>query len=57
LDWGDAEWVLIRQPGKLDGKRIRAELKPLLEIKGGLEAIDRLERMLVTVERRLSVKP
>jgi hypothetical protein len=56
LDWGDVERVLIRQHGKLDLKQIHAELKPLLELKGAAEAMDKLERMLVTVERRLGAK-
>lgn len=41
--------------GKLDLNQIRAELKPLLELKGTPEAMDKLERMLVSVERRLRV--
>jgi hypothetical protein len=57
LDWGDVERVLIRQHGKLDWKQIRAELKPLLELKGEPEAMDKLERMLATVERRLRGNP
>lgn len=56
LDWGDVERVLTRQHGKLDLKLIRSELKPLLELKGELEAMDKLERMLATVERRLKMK-
>jgi hypothetical protein len=57
LDWGDIERVLIRQHGKLDLKLIRSELTPLLELKGETEALDKLERMLATVERRLRAKP
>ncbi len=57
LDWGDLERVLIRQHGKLDWKQIRTELKPLLELKGDLESMDKLERILATVERRLRAKP
>lgn len=53
LDWGDVERVLIRQHGKLDLEQIRAELKPLLELKGEPSAMEKLERMLVIVERRL----
>ena len=56
LDWGDVERVLIRQHGKLDFKQIRAELKPLLELKGESQAMEKLERMLATVERRLRAK-
>jgi hypothetical protein len=57
LDWTDAERVLVRQHGNLDLKLIRSELKPLLELKGETEALDKLERMLATVERRLRAKP
>jgi hypothetical protein len=56
LDWGDVERVLTRQHGKLDLKQIRAELNPLLELKDAPESLDKLERMLTTVERRLSTK-
>jgi len=57
LDWGDVERVLIRQHGKLDLKQIRAELNPLLELKGAIEAMDKLEKMITTVDRRLAGKP
>ena len=33
-DWGDVEGVLIRQHGKLNLAQVRAELGPLLELKG-----------------------
>jgi hypothetical protein len=56
LDWGDVERVLIRQYGKLNWPQIHAELKPLLELKGESESLDKLERLLVTVERRLKTK-
>lgn len=56
LDWGDVERVLIRQHGKLDLKQVRAELKPLLELKGAVEALDKLDRMTATVDRRLAAK-
>lgn len=55
-DWGDVESVLVRQRGKLNLAQVRSELKPLLELKGELEALDKLERMLVTVENRLGAK-
>ena len=51
------ERVLIRQHGKLDLKQIRAELKPLLELKGAPESLDKLEQKIVTVKRRLKAKP
>ena len=53
LDWGDLERVLVRQHGKLKLEQIRSELKPLLELKGALESLDKLEQKIVTVERRL----
>ncbi len=56
LDWGDVERVLTRQHGKLDLKLIRSELKPLLELKGEPEALERLEGKIATVERRLRMK-
>lgn len=56
LDWGDVERVLVCQHGKLDLKQIRTELHPLLELKGASESLEKLERMLVTVERRLKTK-
>jgi hypothetical protein len=56
LDWGDVERVLTRQHGRLDLQQIRAELKPLLELKGATEALDKLERVLATIGRRLGTK-
>lgn len=56
LDWGDVERVLTRQHGKLNLAQIRTELKPLLELKGAPESLDKLERLLATVERRLKTK-
>lgn len=56
LDWGDVERVLTRQYGKLDLKQVRTELKPLLELKGAGEAMEKLDQMLATVERRLQTK-
>jgi hypothetical protein len=56
LDWGDVERVLTRQHGKLNLVQIRSELKPLLELKGAPESLDKLERMVTTVERRLNPK-
>ena len=48
--------VLIRQHGKLILAQIRSELKPLLELKGENEALDKLDRLFATVERRLGSK-
>jgi hypothetical protein len=56
-DWADVESVLIRQRGKLDFQLVRSELAPLLDLKGEAESLDKLERMIVTVERRLNAKP
>jgi hypothetical protein len=56
LDWGDVERVLIRRHGKLDLAQIRSELRPLLELKGEPEALDKLEKMIATVDRRLRTK-
>jgi hypothetical protein len=57
LDWADVERILIRQHGKLNLHQIRAELKPLLELKGEMEALDKFEQKLTIVERRLRAKP
>jgi len=54
VDWGDAEQVLIRQCGKLNLAQVRAELGPLLELKGQPEAITKLDELIAQVNRRLS---
>jgi hypothetical protein len=54
VDWGDAEQVLIRQHGKLNLAQVRAELEPLLELKGQPEAMTKLNDLIATVNRRLS---
>ena len=41
-DWTDIEGILQRQGTKLDLDLVCAELKPLLELKGTPEAMDRL---------------
>src|SRR5439155_10448026 len=56
LDWGDVERVLVRQHGKLNLTQIRSELKPLLELKGEMDALERLEQKIATVYRRLRTK-
>jgi hypothetical protein len=56
-DWGDVESVLIRQRIKLDLSLIRQELKPLLELKGQPEAMDKLDGLIATVTRRLQAQP
>jgi hypothetical protein len=57
LDWGDVERVLIRQHSKLNLDQIRSELKPLLELKGEMDALNKLEQKLTIVDRRLRAKP
>lgn len=52
-DWDDLESVLIRQQSHLDLDQVRSELRPLLEMKGDLGALDRLGAIAVRVERRL----
>jgi hypothetical protein len=49
--------VLIRQHGKLDLNLIRSELKPLLELKGEPESLDRFEAKFAMVNRRLGMGP
>jgi hypothetical protein len=56
LDWNDVERVLIRQHGKLNLKQIHVELKPLLELKGTIEAWEKLNRIVATVAQRLNAK-
>jgi len=56
LDWADIERILIRQHGKLDFGQIWTELKPLLELKGEMEALQRLEQKIALVERRFCTK-
>jgi hypothetical protein len=57
LDWGDVERILIRQHGNLNLDQVRSELKPLLELKGDMDALRRLDEKLAIVERRLRSKP
>jgi hypothetical protein len=57
LDWGDVERILIRQHGKLNLNQIRSELKPLLELKGEMDALNKFEQKLTIVDRRLRAKP
>ena len=56
-DWGDVETVLIRQHSKLDLDLIEAELPPLLDLKGHLDAIEKLHAMIATIKRRLQGPP
>lgn len=57
LDWGDVERIFVRQYGKLNLDQIRSELKPLLELKGEMDALTKLEQKLAIVDRRLRAKP
>lgn len=52
-DWFDVEQVLTRQHGKLDLQLVRSELEPLLELKDDPAAIDKFEKTLAIVDRRL----
>ncbi len=56
-DWDDVESVLIRQHARLNLDQIREELRPLLELKGETNALNKLEQILATVERRLRAQP
>lgn len=44
-DWIDVEGVLIRQGGKLDWPYVVRQLKPLAELKGEPEILERLQRL------------
>src|SRR5205085_288668 len=50
-DWADVETILLRQKG-LDLHVVRRELNDLLDLKGEMESLDKLERMIQTVKRR-----
>lgn len=52
-DWADVEGVLIRQHHRLDVDLVRSELAPLLELKQQPEALEKLNRLLSTADRRL----
>jgi len=53
LDWSDVERILIRQHGKLNLAQIRAELEPLLELKGASDSLKKLEQQVATIKHRL----
>jgi hypothetical protein len=44
-DWADIEGVLTRQRGKLGWRYIWAQLRPLVELKGEPEILERLKRL------------
>ena len=52
-DWGDVEQVLVRQGGRLNLELIRSELIPLLELKGELSLLAKLEELIRKTSRRL----
>ena len=43
--------VITRQTGKLDWRYIRAQLKPLAELKGAPELLDELEKRRAEFEK------
>jgi len=45
-DWLDVEGVILRQRSRLDGALILEEVAPLLDLKGTLEDLERLQRLL-----------
>jgi hypothetical protein len=45
-DWLDVEGIILRQRRRLDVPLILEELAPLLDLKGTLEDLGRLERLL-----------
>jgi hypothetical protein len=45
-DWGDVDGILARQKNKLDFKLVRAELKPLVDMKEEPEILTRLEKKI-----------
>ena len=48
IDWADVRGIAVRQAGRLDESLILRELRPLLELKGTLEAEKRLREILRT---------
>lgn len=52
LDWFDVESVAIRNHGKLDWKLVFEELRPLVELKGTPEALERLRELQRDPRRR-----
>jgi hypothetical protein len=51
-DWGDVKGVIVRQGDGLDWRLIRAELRPLCELKEAPETLDQLERVRKRLEPR-----
>jgi hypothetical protein len=52
-DWADVKGVLERQQGRLNWAQIRADLNPLLDLKGNPEALDTLESIRRSVAETL----
>ena len=50
-DWVDIDGVVIRQAGGIDWPYVRAQLRPLVELKEEPEIFDELERRRVKLER------
>jgi hypothetical protein len=52
LDWADVKGILARQGARLNWRTISSELRPLCELKGEPEIVDRLEQLRIKVRRR-----
>ena len=50
-DWMDVEGIITRQTGKLDWRYIRAQLKPLVELKGAPELLGELDKRRTEFEQ------
>ena len=50
-DWLDVEGVITRQTGQLDWRYIRAQLKPLAELKSAPELLEELQKRRIEFER------
>lgn len=50
-DWVDVERIIVRQTGKLDWDYIRAQLRPLAELKEAPETLELLERRRTEFEQ------
>ncbi len=49
-DWVDVERIIVRQTGKLNWAYVRAQLRPLAELKEAPEILEHLERRRVEFE-------
>jgi hypothetical protein len=50
-DWVDVERIIVRQTGRLDWKYVRAQLRPLAELKETPEILDQLEQRRIEFEQ------